>query len=154
MVASPDLSEADPGEGNIVFDRRVGDRLKNLLVHVAHMRGLLSKLQADAQVRRALLVQAQFRLLKEALPRLPAHQLHQHVQRLRTEVHGGGVGEVLVDVLEGAGRPEEVVDGGVEALLRASVLPCSNLGVETSNVEEDGGFFKGNRSLAAWYSCQ
>ena len=118
------------------------------------MRGLLPKLQADAQVRRALLVQAQLGLLKEALPRLPTHQLDQHVQRLGPEVHGGSVGEVLVDVLEGAGRPEEVVDGGVEALLRASVLPCSNLGVETSNVEEDGGFFKGNRSLAAWYSCQ
>ena len=38
------------------------------------------------------------------------------------QVHAGRVGEVLVDVLEGAGRAEEVVDGAVEALLAVAVL--------------------------------
>ena len=76
------------------------------------------------------------------------------MQRLRPEVHGGSVGEVLVDVLEGSSRPEEVVNGGVEALLCASVLPRPDLGVEAPDVEEDGGFFKGDSSLAAWHSCQ
>ena len=115
----------------------MGDRLKNLLIHIADMGRLLPQLQADAQVRCALLVQAQLRLLEEALPRLPTHQLHQHVQRLGPEVHGGGVGEVLVDVLEGAGCPQEVVNGCVESLLCAAVLSRPDLGVETPDVEED-----------------
>ena len=38
------------------------------------------------------------------------------------QVHARRVGEVLVDVLEGAGRAEEVVDGAVEALLAFAVL--------------------------------
>ena len=73
LSAPLDLCKADPGEGDIVLDRRVGDRLKNLLVHIAHMGGLLPQLQADAQVRCALLVQAQLCLLKEALSCLAAH---------------------------------------------------------------------------------
>ena len=73
LSAPLDLCKADPGEGDIVLDRRVGDRLKNLLVHIAHMGGLLPQLQTDAQVRCALLVQAQLCLLKEALSCLAAH---------------------------------------------------------------------------------
>ena len=76
------------------------------------------------------------------------------MQSLGTKVHGGGVCEVLVDVLEGAGGPEKVVDGGVEALLSAPVLPRPDLGVQSANVEQDGGFFKSDSSLATWDSCQ
>ena len=132
----------------------MGDCVKDLLVHVAHVSRLLTQLEADPKVSRTLLVEAELGLLEQALPGLAAHQLHQHVQGLRPEVHGRRVREVLVDVLERAGGPEEVVHGRVEPLLCASILSRPDLSVETTDVEEDRGFFKRNCSLATWHTRQ
>ena len=42
----------------------------------------------------------------QKFPPLGAHELDQHLQGLRAQVHAGRVGEVLVDVLEGPSRSE------------------------------------------------
>ena len=45
--------------------------------------------------------------------------MDEHLQGVRAQVHAGGVGEVLEDVLEGPRRAEEVVHGAVQAALGA-----------------------------------
>ena len=56
--------------------------------------------------------------------------------------------------LECSRRPEEVVDGVVEALLRGAVLPRADLRVEGGDVEEDGGLLEGHGPLAARHASQ
>ena len=59
-----------------------------------------------------------------------------------------------MDVLEGSGGSEEVVDRGVESPRRASVLPGPDLGVESPDVEQDRGLLEGHGSLTAWNAVQ
>ena len=59
-----------------------------------------------------------------------------------------------MDVLEGAGRPQEVVDGAVQAPLAVAVLPRADLRVEGRDVEEHRGLLKGHCPLAAGHAGQ
>lgn len=56
-------------------------------------------------------------------------------------------------MLEHAGRPQKVVDGRVEALLRGAILLGPDLGVDGGQVEQDAGFFECDRSLTGWDAC-
>ena len=59
-----------------------------------------------------------------------------------------------MDVLEGAGGAQEVVDGRVEPLLAVAVLPRADLRVESGDVEEHRGLLKGHCPLAAGHAGQ
>ena len=59
-----------------------------------------------------------------------------------------------MNVLEGSGGSEEVVDRGVESPRRPPVLPRPDLRVESSDVEQDGGLLEGDSSLTTWHSVQ
>lgn len=48
----------------------------------------------------------------------------------------------------------EGIDGLVEAGQGGAVLPCSDLGVQCSEVEEDTSLLEGQSPLVGWDSCQ
>ena len=54
------------------------------------------------------------------------HELGQHVQRVGLHVHAGSVGEVLLQVLEGAGRLLEALRSHQQALWLCPVLYMDN----------------------------
>lgn len=51
-------------------------------------------------------------------------------------------------MLEDAGRPQEVVHRGVQALLRGPILLGPDLRVDGGQVEQDAGLLECDRSLA------
>lgn len=80
--------------------------------------------------------------------------MNEHVEDLRAQVLGGGVGEGVMQVAEHPRRPEEVVDGRVESCRRGPVVASSQLRVQGAEVEEDARFLERHRSLAARGACQ
>lgn len=75
--------------------------------------------------------------------------MNEHVEDLRTQVFGRGVGESVMQVSEHPRRSEEVVDGRVESCRRGPVVASPQLRVQGPEVEEDARFLEGYRSLAA-----
>lgn len=56
-------------------------------------------------------------------------------------------------MLEDAGRPQEVVHRGVQALLRGPILLGPDLRVDGGQVEQDAGLLECDRSLAGGDPC-
>lgn len=82
------------------------------------------------------------------------HQLHEHLQHMRAEIHAWSVCEVLVDVSKCSGRSEKSVDSLVESSSGHTILLGGQLCVKCAGIEKNRGFFKGDCSLTTWHPCQ
>lgn len=93
-------------------------------------------------------------LLKQTLPSLCQHKLHQHVQHIRSQIHTRRVGKILVYVSKCTSRSEKSVHSLIQTPGCSPVLFSGYLGVQSSCVEEDRGFLEGNGALTARYTCE
>lgn len=82
------------------------------------------------------------------------HQLHEHLQHIRTQIHTRRICEVFVDVTESAGRSQESVDRLIESSSCQAILLSGQLCVKCASIKENRCLFEGNGSLATRDSCQ
>ena len=85
---------------------------------------------------------------------MPAARRYQPCARLTCRAGGPDVPAPVLRSPVDAGRPEVAVDGAVQPLLGAALLPGRQLAVESRHVEQHRGLLKGDRPLAAGQARQ
>ena len=75
------------------------------------------------------------------------HQLHEHIQHIRSQIHARRVREILVDVSEGPGAPQKRIDRLIQSPRGSSILLRGDLSVQSARVEEYRGLLEGNGTL-------